>query len=117
MANQRIVDLLAATGMKRNDIAAVLGVDPSTLRRWSYGETQPPAEKLTELERMAGGDIPSRPARQMPQAQELARFSSSALIDELARRARGGILQDPQPGASAAKRPLRSVAFRDVSDE
>jgi transcriptional regulator with XRE-family HTH domain len=117
MADQGITDLLTATGMKRNDIAAVLGVDPSTLRRWSYGETQPPAGKLAELERMAGGATPPHSPKQLPQAHELAKFSSSARIDELARRARGGILQDTQPGAPAAKRPLRSVAFRDVRDD
>ena len=114
MANQRIIDLLAATGMKRNDIAAALGVDTSTLRRWSYGETQPPAEKLAELERIAGGGTPLQPPRKAPPvARELADFPSSALVEELGRRMRGGILQDVQPGG-AAKRPLRAVAFGDV---
>ncbi|MFF2245160.1 helix-turn-helix domain-containing protein [Arthrobacter sp. NPDC058130] len=119
MANQRITELLAATGMKRNDVAAVLGVDPSTLRRWSYGETQPPAEKLGALERMAGGEPATIPPRQgQGRAYELAEFSSSELIEELARRARGGTLRDVRPGGSpGAPRPLRAVAFKDVEDD
>lgn len=117
MVNQRIIDLLAATGMKRNDLAAALGVDTSTLRRWSLGNTQPPAAKLAELERIAGGGTPLQPTKQAVQpARELASFPSSALIEELARRTRGGILQDVQP-SGGAKRPLRSVAFRDVEDD
>jgi transcriptional regulator with XRE-family HTH domain len=118
MANQRIIDLLAATGMKRNDLAAVLGVDPSTLRRWSYGETQPPAEKLEALERIAGGGAaPEAPKRSHPATRELAAFPSSALIEELARRSRGGILQDAPAGGATSKRSLRAVAFRDVADD
>lgn len=117
MGNQRIIDLLAATGMKRNDLAAALGVDPSTLRRWSLGNTQPPADKLAALERIAGGGtIPQAPQRSQPSARELADFPSSALIEELARRSRGGILQDAPAGGASAKRPLRAEAFKDVED-
>jgi transcriptional regulator with XRE-family HTH domain len=118
MGNQGITELLAATGMKRNDIAAVLGVDPSTLRRWSYGETQPPAEKLAALERMAGGGPAPLPLKRgQGRAYELSDFSSSELIEELARRARGGTLQDARPVGPSARRSLRSVAFRDVEDD
>lgn len=118
MKNQRIIDLLTATGMKRNDLAAVLGVDPSTLRRWSLGNTQPPDEKLAALERIAGGGTaPQAPTRSQSTARELADFPSSALIEELARRSRGGILQDMPAGGSGAKRPLRAVALTDAQDD
>lgn len=115
MANQRIIDLLSATGMKRNDIAAVLGVDPSTLRRWSYGETHPPADKLAALEQLAGGSRPESPTKPVPQAHELAKFSSLALLEELTRRARGGSLQDVQPGGQ--RKALRAVAFRETDED
>jgi len=41
--------LRKARGLRQGDVAAELGVDPRTLRRWEAGETTPPPEKVARL--------------------------------------------------------------------
>lgn len=120
MDTNEIAQLIQATGMKQADIALALDVNVSTVRRWASGNSTPAAEYIEGLEKLAGKRPALRPlGSRKPAAAVLAEVPASALIEELARRSRGGQLRDTKTGElEAGRRPsLRAVAFTDVPDD
>jgi transcriptional regulator with XRE-family HTH domain len=120
MDTKQIAALIEATGMKRIDLALALDVNVSTLRRWAAGGSVPSDEHIAELQKLAGGARPKlRPiGTRKPDATALAQVPATALIEELARRARGGTLKDGNSTSlEAPPRQLRAVAFTDVADD
>ena len=110
--------LIHATGMKQADIALALDVNVSTVRRWAAGNSTPAAEHIEALKRLSGATPKLRPlGTRKPLAPALAEVPATALIEELARRARGGQLRDVGTGNLDARRSLRAVAFTDVQDD
>jgi transcriptional regulator with XRE-family HTH domain len=94
-----IGQLIQATGMKRADIAEAICVNVSTVRRWAAGGSTPSDEHIEQLRKLAGGAKPPRLLGQpKPAAIMLAEVPSDALIQELARRSRGGTLRDAKAG-------------------
>lgn len=95
-----IGQLIQATGMKQTDIADAIRVNVSTVRRWAAGGSMPSDEHVEQLRKLAGGAKPPRlPSRQpKPTAVILAEVPSDALIQELARRSKGGTLRDARAG-------------------
>lgn len=86
--------LVEQTGLMKQDVAAALGTSTASLRRWERGDAAIPDDKRTELMRLAqGGEHVVSSKRDVP-AVQLAHFPSQVLIEELARRARGGLLRD-----------------------
>lgn len=72
-----------------------IDVSVATLRRWEHGGTAMPADKLQELQAIAGGKPAPRPqGSPKPAAVVLAQVPATALIEELARRSRSGQLTD-----------------------
>jgi transcriptional regulator with XRE-family HTH domain len=119
MASTEVEKLMAATGLQVQEICAALDIAPATLNRYKRGLGAMPQEKLEQLRALAGG---ARPAlRQIgsakPIAVTLADVPATAMIEELARRARGGRLKETGIGSLDVARPLRSVAFTDVEDD
>lgn len=118
MDTKKVADLIHATGMKQTDIALALEVNVSTVRRWASGNSMPSDEHVAALEGLAGARPKLRPlGSRKPAAAALAEVPAVALIEELARRARGGTLQDGNSTSLVTPRPLRSVAFTDVADD
>lgn len=118
MDTSEIGKLIHATGLKQADIAAALDVNVSTVRRWAAGGSMPSDEHVSELQKLAGGVKPLRLVnRPTVPARVLAELPSDALIQELARRSRGGTLRDSQAGNLDTPRSLRAVAFRDSEDD
>jgi transcriptional regulator with XRE-family HTH domain len=118
MDTSEIGKLIHSTGMKQAEIAAALDVNVSTVRRWAAGGSRPSEEHIAELQKLAGGVKPLRLLNRGPlPAKALAEVPSDALIQELARRSRGGTLRDARAGELDAPRTLRAVAFRDVEDD
>ena len=104
--------------MKQTDIAIALDVNVSTVRRWASGNSMPSDEHIEQLQRLAGAKPKLRPlGSRKPVTTALADLPSNALIEELARRARGGTLKDTNSGSLDAPRTLRAVAFTDVADD
>lgn len=119
MNSKEIAQLIERTGLKKQDVAAAIGVSVATLRRWEHGESSMPDDKAMELRKLAGGARPLRSlgARKPAAAAVLAEVPATVLIEELARRARGGQLRESGAGELDARRTLRAVAFTDVSDD
>ena len=119
MATTEIETLMAATGMQVKDICAALDIPTATLNRYKRGQGTMPADKLEELRKLAGGAKPAlRPlGSRKPAAAVLAEVPATVLIEELARRARAGRINEPGAGQLDARRTLRAVAFTDVPDE
>jgi transcriptional regulator with XRE-family HTH domain len=124
MDTQQVAALIHATGMKQTDIALALDVNVSTVRRWASGNSMPSNEHIEQLQQLAGTKPKLRPlGSRKPAAAILADVPATVLIEELARRARGGTLKDGNSGSLDAGRPadtprkLRAVAFTDVADD
>jgi len=119
MDTKEVAALIHATGMKQTDIALALDVNVSTVRRWASGNSMPSDEHIGQLQRLAGARPALRPlGTRKPTTAALADVPATALIEELARRARAGRINEP--GASnldTAPRTLRAVAFTDVADD
>ena len=115
MDAKKISGLVEKTGLTRAQVADSLGITTTQLRRYERGQAAIPDERLATLQRLAGGPAlrPLGVRRIEPAA--LADVPATALIEELARRARGGTLKDGN--STATHRPLRAVAFTDVPDE
>lgn len=110
--------MIQATGLKQADIAAALDVNVSTVRRWASGGSRPSDEHIAQLKKLGGGAPKLRSlGSRKPAAAALAEVPATVLIEELARRARGGTLHDSAPGELVARRSLRAVAFTDVADD
>jgi transcriptional regulator with XRE-family HTH domain len=110
--------LIHATGLKQADIAAALDVNVSTVRRWASGGSTPSDEHIAALKKLSGTAPKLRPlGSRKPAAAVLAEVPATVLIEELARRARGGQLRDAGAGELDARRGLRAVAFTDVQDD
>lgn len=117
MEPKEIKELIQATGMQQVDIAAAIGVGVSTVRRWAAGGSRPSDEHIEELKKLSGQAPKLRSLGQAkPAAAQLAQVPATALIEELARRARGGQLKDAIPGSLDTRR-LKAVAFTDVADD
>jgi transcriptional regulator with XRE-family HTH domain len=95
METTEIADLIRATGMKQTDIGLALDVNVSTVRRWASGNSTPSGEHIEQLQKL-GGTRPKLPSlgSRAPVAAALTDIPSEALIEELARRMRGGMLRD-----------------------
>jgi hypothetical protein len=121
MTDTEVSQLMAKTGLKVMEIAAALDIPVATLNRYKRGATTMPDEKLEELRKLAGGSKPLQLVGKRPTvpAKVLAEVPDDALIQELARRSRGGILgRNNRPAGNLdTPRPLRAVAFRDTEDD
>lgn len=118
MNTEQIAQLIAATGLKQADVALALDVNVSTVRRWASGGSRPSDEHIAELKKLSGQAPKLRSIGQAkPAAAQLAQVPATALIEELARRARGGQLKDIVSGSLDTPRSLRAVAFTDVADD
>ena len=120
MDTSEIGQLIHSTGLKQAEIAAALDVNVSTVRRWASGNSRPSDEHIAELRKLAGGAKPALRAlgSRKPTAAALAEVPATVLIEELARRARGGQLNEgPARNLDARRSPLRAVAFTDVPDD
>jgi transcriptional regulator with XRE-family HTH domain len=97
MNTMGIGQLIQATGMKQADIADAIRVNVSTVRRWAAGASTPSDEHIDELRKLAIGAAPLHlRGQRKPAAVILAEVPSDALIQELARRSKGGTLRDLQ---------------------
>lgn len=122
MATSEVEQLIAKTGLQKKEISELLDIPPATLNRYKNGIGTMPEDKLEELRKLAGGTPPSRVLRSLgskkPVAAQLAEVPATALIEELARRARAGRINEPGAGnLDARSRSLRAVAFTDVVDD
>ena len=118
MNSEEIAALIRATGMKQTEIAVELEVNVSTVRRWAAGNSTPSDEHIGQLQKLAGQRPKLRPlGSRKPVTGAIAELPSEVLIEELARRARGGTLRDTGAARLDAPRPLRAVAFTDVADD
>jgi transcriptional regulator with XRE-family HTH domain len=118
MDTNDVAALIRATGMKQTDIALAMDVNVSTVRRWASGNSTPSSEHIEQLQQLAGARPKLRPlGSRKPVAPALAEVPATVLIEELARRARGGTLHDGNATSLVATRSLRSVAFTDVADD
>ncbi|WP_082178365.1 helix-turn-helix domain-containing protein [Arthrobacter sp. ZBG10] len=100
MEKSAVQRLVEQTGLTKQDLAAALGASVACLRRWERGDTIPD-DKRMELNRLAQGGKPAGvPGKEVP-AVRLAQFPSDILIEELARRSRGGLLRDSYDGHSS----------------
>lgn len=118
MDTNEIAALIQATGLKQTEIATALDVNVSTVRRWAAGNSTPSDEHIEQLQKLAGQRPKLRPlGSRKPVVAALTELPSEALIEELARRARGGTLRDTGAARLDAPRPLRAVAFTDVADD
>ena len=118
MDTAEIGKLIQSTGLKQADVAAALEVNVSTVRRWAAGGSTPSDEHIQALRKLAGAAPKLRSlGTRKPAAAALAEVPATVLIEELARRARGGTLHDSAPAELVARRPLRAVAFTDVRDD
>lgn len=120
MTDTEVGRLMTATGLKVMDIAAALEIPVATLNRYKRGVTAMPEDKLEQLRKLAGGARPAlRPigSRKPAIAAQLAEVPATVLIEELARRARGGQISDGPAANLDARRSLRAVAFTDVADD
>lgn len=119
MDSKEIAQLIERTGLKKQDVAAAIGVSVATLRRYEHGESAMPDDKVSELKKIAGGgrQLHSLGSRKPAAAAVLAEVPATVLIEELARRARGGQLRESGAGELDARRSLRAVAFTDVADD
>jgi hypothetical protein len=110
---------MAATGLKVMDIAASLDIPVATLNRYKRGVSAMPDDKLEQLRKLAGGARPVlRPiGSRKPVTAALAEVPATALIEELARRARGGQISEGPASNLDARRSLRAVAFTDIPDD
>jgi transcriptional regulator with XRE-family HTH domain len=97
MENPEIGNLVRATGLKQAEIAEALDVNVSTVRRWVAGGSMPSEEHIEQLKKLAGGTMTRRRVRREMPSAVLAGVPSDVLIQELARRSRGGILRDAVP--------------------
>ncbi len=93
MGGSDVQNMVEQTGLRKQEVAAAIGTSVASLRRWER-EGIMPEDKRLELQRLAHGGDPSRPIEEALPAVRLAEFSSAVLIEELARRARGGWLRD-----------------------
>ena len=118
MDTEEIAALIRATGMKQTEVALALDVNVSTVRRWAAGNSTPSDEHIEQLQKLAGQRPKLRPlGSRKPLVAPLTELPSEALIEELARRSRGGTLRDNNTARLDAPRPLRAVAFTDVADD
>ena len=110
---------MQATGMQVKDICAALDIPTATLNRYKRGQGTMPADKLEQLRKLAGGAKPALRAlgSRKPVAAALAEVPATALIEELARRARAGRISEPGASDLAKTRTLRAVAFTDAPDD
>lgn len=116
-----IEQLIAKTGLQKKEISELLDIPPATLNRYKNGIGTMPEDKLEELRKLAGGTPPTRVLRSLgtkrPAVAALAEVPATALIEELARRARAGRINEPGATSLDARRSLRAVAFTDVADD
>ena len=87
-----VAGLVARTGLPKKEVSQLLGISPATLNRYKNGVGTMPEEVLNTLRRLAGGQRPEVAMPKVPDAAQLAHFPVTMLIEELARRVRGGQL-------------------------
>ena len=53
-----VVWLDKSRGMRKR-VATDLGVSPSTITRWTHGESRPPDDKRLQIQSLSAGDVPA----------------------------------------------------------
>lgn len=119
MEAKKVSEMIEKTGLTRQKVADALGISTAQLRKYEHGYAAIPAARMEILQQLAGGarrGLQPLGSSSRPSAAQLAQVPANELIEELARRARGGQLRDIT-GDSGKSRPLKAVAFTDVADD
>ncbi|WP_156945033.1 helix-turn-helix domain-containing protein [Arthrobacter sp. I3] len=118
MEAKKISELIERTGVTRQKVAESLGVSVAMLRKYEHGYAPMPDARRAILEKLAGGAGVSSGSLGAGKsaAVVLADIPFSALVEEVARRTRTGQVKETGSSGKGARRPLRAVAFTDVTD-
>lgn len=120
MEAKKISELIEGTGVTRQKVAESLGVSVAMLRKYEHGYAPMPDARRAMLEKLAGVAVPDAAGSLgsgKSAAAVLAEVPATALIEELARRARAGRISEPGAGGSRKPRQLRAVAFTDAPED